>query len=383
MRRKTSASTSGRRQIRDAEMRLVRRIEARARGEQHMLVLEQIHRELLIAKIRQHAVLDSDERIDRAARCMDLEILALRDAVENGLSRLIQAAARSGQLVDALIAAERRLHCPLPRHVAAQTQRRKFVERAQILARRFDFSGERDPTDAITAGSIHLRKARQRCAQRADARASPSARTRHCRRGSDRRFHRRTRRADAVRRCAAIASQRRARIDRAGRVIRIDDDDRARAARDQRFDFLRIGFEPVLASTRIVNGPSAIQIHCRGPQRIVGAGYEHFIVRRKQRTQHEIDELADPVADIDLVGGHTANAAALLLHAQQLRAPGKCPSDGHRLRSPACSRSLRAASSQAYENQTTRGCRCSAGRCRNPSAPFHWRAAPSHHESRT
>ena len=70
-----------------------------------------------------------------------------------------------GELVNTLIAAERRLHGPLPGHVAAQAQRRQQLHRFEKLAGRRNFAGHNGPADAITTGAIHLRQAGHRHAQ--------------------------------------------------------------------------------------------------------------------------------------------------------------------------------------------------------------------------
>ena len=106
----------------------------------------------------------------------------------------------------------------------------------------------------------------------------------------------------------------RARIHRAGRVVRVDDDDGARLARDQRGDLFRIGHEVVLGPARVVDRLAAIQRDRRRPQRIVRARDQHLVAGVEQRAQAEIDQLAHAVADEHFFGADAGDAARLLLH---------------------------------------------------------------------
>src|SRR5215471_10646972 len=62
--------------------------------------------------------------------------------------------------------------------------------------------------------------------------------------------------------------ERRARIYSARWIVRIDHHNGARARRDERFDFLWIGFERVLAAARVMHRATAIQIDRCCPKRI-------------------------------------------------------------------------------------------------------------------
>src|SRR5258706_15943851 len=106
-----------------------------------MLVLEQVEREGLIVEVWQHIAAYFDERIQRTHGTRELEILAARDAVENGLPRLVQAPAGARQFTNALIAAQRRLHRPLARYVAAEAQGGQQLQTAEVFARAFDIAG--------------------------------------------------------------------------------------------------------------------------------------------------------------------------------------------------------------------------------------------------
>ena len=173
--------------------------------------------------------------------------------------------------------------------------------------------GEHSPAHAVAAGPIDLRQAAHRAAQRL--------------------VHQRGHRhelgrvvghlvVDFIGEDHQVVLLRNARdrlehcpgINGARRVVRVDHDDGARALRDQRLDFFRVRHEAALGSARIVDGPPAVQVHRRGPERVVGARDQHFLVRREQCPQREVDQFAHAVADEDVVGRDAADAPLLLLH---------------------------------------------------------------------
>src|SRR5262249_33739538 len=142
------------------------RVEARARRDQHVLLLQQLHRKLLVVEARQLLAIDADERVHRAARRDEVEETALRDAVDDRLAGFVETTARRAELANALEPAERRLHGPLARHVAAEPQRREQIERAHVTLRSIDCAAERDPAHAITARAIDLREPAEGRAER-------------------------------------------------------------------------------------------------------------------------------------------------------------------------------------------------------------------------
>ena len=66
--------------------------------------------------------------------------------------------------------------------------------------------------------------------------------------------------------------------------------------------------------TRIMHGAAGIEIHGRGPQRVVGTRHQHLVAGIQQRAQREVNQLAHTVADEHLFGRDPAHAALLLLH---------------------------------------------------------------------
>src|SRR6185437_17097841 len=87
-----------------------------------------------------------------------------------------------------------------------------------------------------------------------------------------------------------------------------------RARRDEARKLLGIRHESVLRPTWVVHGTSAVQCDGRRPKRVVRTRHQHFIAAVEERAQHEVDELAHPVADEDLLGRDAGDAPRLLLH---------------------------------------------------------------------
>ena len=123
----------------------------------------------------------------------------------------------------------------MSRHVGAQAQAREQIERALDLAEQHRCAGRRKPADAVAAGALHLRQA-------VESEAGYVARKPRKRQefgavvndlvvdfvGQD---HQAVARGDIDDRL-----EYRARIHRAGRIVRVDDHDRARALRDRSLD---------------------------------------------------------------------------------------------------------------------------------------------------
>src|SRR5262245_53888906 len=118
----------------DTEVGPVRYVETRAGGDQNVFLLEQVKRELLVIEARQSIAAHADERIHRTQWRRELEKGAARHRVDDRPTRFVQTSSGCYELANALVAAQRRLHGPLCRHVAAQTQRRQQLEPCEVLA---------------------------------------------------------------------------------------------------------------------------------------------------------------------------------------------------------------------------------------------------------
>ena len=106
--------------------------------------------------------------------------------------------------------------------------------------------------------------------------------------------------------------QQRARIVGAGRVVGVDQHDRARARGHQRFDLVRIGEEPILRAAAVVHRSAVVEDGGRRPQRIVGRGQQHLVARIEQRAQRDVDQLAHAIAHEHALGRGVGRAARLV-----------------------------------------------------------------------
>ena len=107
--------------------------------------------------------------------------------------------------------------------------------------------------------------------------------------------------------------QRLLRVHRTGRIVRVDDDDAAGAFGDAGFEVGQIRLPGVLLGAPVVDRCAAGQCHRGGPQRVVGAGHEDLVLGIAQSLQAQSDELADAVAEEDLIGAEIVDAAGLVV----------------------------------------------------------------------
>jgi hypothetical protein len=106
-----------------------------------------------------------------------------------------------------------------------------------------------------------------------------------------------------------------ARIRGAGRIVRIDDHQRARAWGDQRFDLLRIRQEIIFGAAVVVHRLAVVENGRGAPQRIVGTGQQHFVAGIEQCAQSDVDQLADAIADEDAFGCRVRGVSRLVVRA--------------------------------------------------------------------
>ncbi len=100
---------------------------------------------------------------------------------------------------------------------------------------------------------------------------------------------------------STICSQHLARVERAGGVVRVDDDDRLGAVAHLGAHVVEVGVPVRLLVADVVNGPAAGKRDARRPQRVVGGRDEHLVAVVEQGRHAQVDELADAVARVDVV----------------------------------------------------------------------------------
>ena len=113
-----------------------------------------------------------------------------------------------------------------------------------------------------------------------------------------------------------------ARVHRARRVVRVDDDDRLGARRDLRADVLEIGLPAVVGVAEVVHRRAAAEARHRRPERVVGRRDEHLVALVEQRLHRHRDELGDAVAEVHVVGVERREAGHLLVPVHD-GAPGR------------------------------------------------------------
>ena len=287
-----------------------------------MLPLEEIEGEGLVVEARHAARQPLGEHLHKAIhrprrRRLEREPAAVGDCVEEGLPGAVEPPAGPCQFEDRLVAAKGRLHGELPRHVRAEPQRRQEVDRMDVVAGVLPLAGEDEPADPQPAGPVDLAEAREGQAERMPG----ERRQRHELGlvvehlvvdlvGAE---HEVPPLGDA-----GQALEHLPRVDRAGRVVRIDDDDRPRLVGDEPLDLGRVGHIAPLGPAGIVDRRGPVDHHARRPERVVGAWHEHLVARIEQGPHRQHDQLGDAVADEDIIGGDIHHPTILLLHDHRL-----------------------------------------------------------------
>ena len=104
-----------------------------------------------------------------------------------------------------------------------------------------------------------------------------------------------------------------ARVDGAGRVVGVDDDDGAGAVGDLAADVVEVGRPAGLLVADVVHGGAAGEARGRGPQRVVGRRDEHLVAVVEQALHRHDDELADAVAEVDVLDADRREVAQLVV----------------------------------------------------------------------
>ncbi len=102
-------------------------------------------------------------------------------------------------------------------------------------------------------------------------------------------------------------------VDRAGRIVRVDHYQRARARRDLRAQVVEVGLPAAALVAQVMHRLAAAQVHRRGPQRVVGRRDQHVIAVVDQALHRHHDELGDAVADVDVVDVDAGDAELLVI----------------------------------------------------------------------
>ncbi|MCY1522500.1 hypothetical protein D9M68_573580 [compost metagenome] len=104
-------------------------------------------------------------------------------------------------------------------------------------------------------------------------------------------------------------------IERAGRVVRVDDHDALGARRDLGADVGQVRHPAVVLVAQVVHRRAARQACGSGPQRVVGGRQQQLVAVVEQRVGGHGDQLAGAVAQVDVVERDARDALLLgLVH---------------------------------------------------------------------
>ena len=287
-------------------------VECRALHHEHLLLLQEVEHHAFVVHDPEAARVDLREQVERALRP------GAGDA-GNGVDRLVQgvalhrqAAAGGGELMDALSAAERGFDGELRRHVGAQPHRRQYAEPLDVVARPLPGAAEHQPAGSEAGHAVGLGEAVEgadedvvgECSQRRVLHAVVEDLVVDLVGEQDQ---------------VVLAGERHdplqavARIHRPGRVVGIDHHDGAGAGGDLGGDVVKVRCPAGLLVAQVVHRVSAGQVGRRGPQRVVGGGNQHLVAVVEQTLQGHGDQLADPVAEVDVLDLHMRHAERLVV----------------------------------------------------------------------
>ena len=101
------------------------------------------------------------------------------------------------------------------------------------------------------------------------------------------------------------------RVQRAGRVVRVDHHNSARIGRDLVANIVQIRHPACTFVADIMPRRATCQTHGSGPQRIIRCGHQHFVAGIEQRLHRQHDQLGRAIADDDVVNLHPGDIFAL------------------------------------------------------------------------
>ena len=276
--------------------------------------MQEIQRELFVVGDIEPFYVELREDVEA---CLRFHRRHARNAVErfvDEIALLQHAAARRHVALDALMTAQRCLDDGLARRVRAHAHVAKHVDAFDVVLGATLVAGQDHPADAIARYHMRFRQAAERDAEQVRSKRS----------GGDmlQAVHDQTV-VNLVREDQQVVLagngkdlfQDLFRVERAGRVVRVDDDDGLGARRHLAADVVNVRVPFLLFVADIMDRRTTRQVHARCPQGIVRRGNEHFVSGVHQRRQADIDELGDAVARVDVAHGDVRNMFHLrILH---------------------------------------------------------------------
>ena len=289
-------------------------VEAAAARDQNLLVMEKVERELLVIRDIELFHVNLREDVERRLGLHGRDAVDLVERAPDEVALVADAAARTHIRLDALVSAKRRLHDGLRRHVRAKAHVREHVHAQDEVAHAAKVARQNHPADTVARDHVALRKAGEGHARQVRGKRRDG--------GVLDAVHAQTI-IDLVREDHELVTagdindflEHLARIDGAGGVVRVNDDDGLSAARNLGLHVGDVRHPLGLLVADIVNRIAAGKRGTGGPQRIVGAGDEDLVAVIKQGVHGQLDELGNAVAGIDVLHVHVGQALELrILH---------------------------------------------------------------------
>ncbi len=147
------------REVNQAEVIRLRPVEAAARYDEDALLPKEVQRELIIVRDIELCRIDLREDVEGGLRLLHGDAGDAVEGIADEVALLIDAAARHGIFIDALIAPESRLDNGLALDVGAQAHVGKHVHAVDIVPAGFLIAAEDHPADAEAAHHVGLGKA--------------------------------------------------------------------------------------------------------------------------------------------------------------------------------------------------------------------------------
>ena len=261
--------------------------------------MQQVKRELLIISDVELLHVELGEDVERGLRLDRGDAGNRVQRVVDVFALLVQTTAGHDVVVDALVAAESGLHDRLGGHIRADAHVGEHVDALDIVLRDGLVAAEHHPSDAVARDHVRLRQAGERDTEqvRGHGRYRDVLESIHHQTvvdlvGEDHQLVFAGQIDDLL--------QHLLRVEGAGRVVRVDQDDRHRAVGDLAAHVIDVRVPFGFLVAHVVHGGAAGQVDAGGPQRVVGAGHQNLVAVVEQGGQRQVDQLADAVAGVDV-----------------------------------------------------------------------------------
>ena len=289
-------------------------VEPAAVYHQQLLLPQQVQRELLVVGDVEPLDVDLREDVERRLRLDGGDARNRVQRFGDVFALFVDATSGHDVIIDALMPAERGLHDRLRRHIRAQTHVGEHVETLDIVLGDALVAAQDHPADAVPGDHMRFRQSGERDAEqiRGHRRDGDVLKPVHDQTvvdliGED----------DELMLARDIDDllQHLARVERAGRIVRIDDDDGLGPVGDLGAHVVHIRIPFGLLVAYVVHGGAAGQVHAGRPQWIVRRGHQHLVAGVEQRGHRQVDQFGDAVAGVDVVDRHIRQSLELgVLH---------------------------------------------------------------------